>query len=684
MEVTSTPTSPTPEDPMDRESGQAPQQAEEGDREEPRVELKSFTQGEDETERGQAPRWVNQPDQPAEDQRGMRAQPFKGIIRAIERREEGARGDGPWSRKEKEGEISFKDQRGVHRETPTVRHRDWEYGNRGVQTSWPTPQRQEPKHRQIEDQAETQLQILLEQIQTLQAQQTYMQGQAEQAQGGPPQNPWAMTQDQSGAGLPSPQYSTGGDPTRGQGGMATPGQPGFLPTVSPMGNNRTPGPQQTPGAQGQSYMPQPDPYTPGQERRDSGNLPLQVRGADDGYQTGPIDNRGTPSGWEQSKRRRQILPERYDGTNVELREYLNQFLVLTKLNDWTEQEKGLYLASSLTGVARGILNDMTPMEREDFDSLAQKLQQRFEPACREEAFRAELRVRQRRRTETPSEFGHAVKNLVTKAYPDLNERAKETIALEAYWNGHPDGEMRVMALMKAPKTVEEAGGFVTQYESVKPAPTGRRVSKPINAVQADQEEGSSKWDQMADLLIGAVTTNKPKDGVNKPTEGKWPNRTGGGGNWRKDQPNRPSLAEVLTSALKKALEDPLKKIDGVLELMQKFQRDKKPGTERVLTDKEKGVNESSEASNSREPKRAWNFNRRSPNPATSDTECWRCKNKGHYARDCPLKAQMCATMMEWIMQSDDPEMVAPAPEPEDEEEEQEAAAEALLENFKGL
>jgi len=47
MEVTSTPTSPNPEDLMNREPRQAPQQAEEGDREEPRVELKSFPQGEE-------------------------------------------------------------------------------------------------------------------------------------------------------------------------------------------------------------------------------------------------------------------------------------------------------------------------------------------------------------------------------------------------------------------------------------------------------------------------------------------------------------------------------------------------------------------------------------------------------------------------------------------------------------
>ena len=108
------------------------------------------------------------------------------------------------------------------------------------------------------------------------------------------------------------------------------------------------------------------------------------------------------------------------------------------------------------------------------------------------------------------------------------------------------------------------------------------------------------------------------------------------------------------------------------------------GVEKTSTENERGLNDSSGSSNSKDPKRAWNFNKRSPNPATSDTECWWCKNKGHYARECPLKAQICATMMEWIMRSDDPEMVVPAPEPEDEEEEQEDPVEAFLENLGGL
>ena len=701
MELESAPVSPAPSEPMDREPREAAQQAEGGDQEESRRELRSFT-NEDGLERegDRTLTWAHQPDRPEgmdpESKKGMGAEPFKRILRAIEKRAEGARGDGPWSREEREEEIFFKAQKGVQWETPTVRSRDQEYKSRGEQTSWPTSQGQPGEPKSLEEFNEIKMRTLIEQIQILMA-----QGQANQIQVGPtpegPHNgPWGLPQPQQGVPVQSPYNNSGGDPTMGQAGIGTPGQQGVTFMSSPVGGGPSPMPRQaadTPGRaslppQGpytpaQSYVPQQLPDTPAQGRRDSWDGPMRGRSANEDCQSRTPGSRSTPYARESYQGRRTIMPERYDGTTVELREYLNQFLVLTELNNWSEEEKGLYLASRLTGVARGILNDMAPGERTNFESLTQKLQERFEPACREEAFRAELRIRQRKRSETPSEFGHAVKNLVTKAYPDLNEKAKETIALEAYWNGHPEGEMRVMALMKAPRTVEEASGFVTQYESVKPVPTGKRVSRPINLLQAEEEEGSSKWNQMADMLIGAVYNNKPNEGAtsaNRSSDGKWPNRNGNGTTWKKDQPNRPSLASVLTTALKKALEDPLKKLDGVMELLQRLQGDKrKLGTEKDPTEKE-----SSGPSNNKDPKKAWNSNRRSPNPATGDTECWRCKTKGHYARDCPIKAQVCATMMEWIMKSDDPEMVAPAPEPEEEEDEQESTVQALLENYRVL
>ena len=143
----------------------------------------------------------------------------------------------------------------------------------------------------------------------------------------------------------------------GHSGMMTPAQQGFASTTSPIGGGPSPMPRQTSDTPRQPYQPQQVPYTPAQGRRDSWDVPMQARSVNDDCNTRTLGSRSTPYAREQHQGRRQIMPERYDGTSVEPREYLNQFLVLTELNDWSEEEKGLYLASSLTGVARGILQE---------------------------------------------------------------------------------------------------------------------------------------------------------------------------------------------------------------------------------------------------------------------------------------------------------------------------------------
>ena len=66
----------------------------------------------------------------------------------------------------------------------------------------------------------------------------------------------------------------------------------------------------------------------------------------------------------------------------------------------------------------------------------------------------------------------------------------------------------------------------------------------------------------------------------------------------------------------------MKKIDGVMELLQKFQGDKKKlEVDKNPTEKEKELNDSLGTDNNKDPKKSWNFNRKSPNKAISETEC---------------------------------------------------------------
>ena len=88
-----------------------------------------------------------------------------------------------------------------------------------------------------------------------------------------------------------------------------------------------------------------------------------------------------------------------------------------------------------------------------------------------------------------------------------------------------------MALMMSPRTIEEAGGFVTQYESIRPSGQ-RRVTKPVQCLQEKTEEEIS-LENFSEQLIWAVlnnsTNNSPAPKTNWSGQAPRPGQT-----WKKD------------------------------------------------------------------------------------------------------------------------------------------------------
>jgi hypothetical protein len=54
------------------------------------------------------------------------------------------------------------------------------------------------------------------------------------------------------------------------------------------------------------------------------------------------------------KPRNFVKPATYDGSSM-CNDYLSHFESVSLLNEWTETEKGLYLAASLRGLAQGVV-----------------------------------------------------------------------------------------------------------------------------------------------------------------------------------------------------------------------------------------------------------------------------------------------------------------------------------------
>jgi hypothetical protein len=53
--------------------------------------------------------------------------------------------------------------------------------------------------------------------------------------------------------------------------------------------------------------------------------------------------------------------------NEDLEDYLAQFELIADLNSWNYRTKSLYLASSLARDARRLLNELSLLDRKDYD-----------------------------------------------------------------------------------------------------------------------------------------------------------------------------------------------------------------------------------------------------------------------------------------------------------------------------
>ena len=145
---------------------------------------------------------------------------------------------------------------------------------------------------------------------------------------------------------------------------------------------------------------------------------------DDRGDSGDTQRNSYHSGMSYSMSRPSSSPKvpTFDGTvSAQFRPWIIQFEAIARHQCWTLGERVVRLVSSLMGPAANLLIGMTMGQLDDYTFLVAHLSRRYDPPEREEAHRAELRARTRRRNESADEFTENLKNLAQHAYTSADQ-----------------------------------------------------------------------------------------------------------------------------------------------------------------------------------------------------------------------------------------------------------------------
>lgn len=159
-----------------------------------------------------------------------------------------------------------------------------------------------------------------------------------------------------------------------------------------------------------------------------------------------------------------MKPESYDGT-VSWEEYISHFNDCAELSRWTDRQKVLFLAASLRGQARTFYMSLSLAERRSFDSLINKFSQRFGNSRHQNKWLSKLESRRRQTGESAAALGDDIRQMVQKAYCDLDEKAQEILALNHLYK-LISVEMKCRCIDKNCQSISEAADVIDRFEAI--------------------------------------------------------------------------------------------------------------------------------------------------------------------------------------------------------------------------
>ena len=123
------------------------------------------------------------------------------------------------------------------------------------------------------------------------------------------------------------------------------------------------------------------------------------------------------------------------------------------------------LQTVLTGEARFLLNELDYEGKRDYNTLVEKLRNKFGSVNKSEICRTQMKSRTRNKGETIPELAQAIKKLVRQAYPGVNKEVIETLALHNFIDAITDSDIRPGLREPGPKSLADAEQISVHIEA---------------------------------------------------------------------------------------------------------------------------------------------------------------------------------------------------------------------------
>ena len=138
---------------------------------------------------------------------------------------------------------------------------------------------------------------------------------------------------------------------------------------------------------------------------------------------------------------------------------------MAAVNRWKDGEKLLWLRVQLVGRAASAFKRVPEPSHGNFANCIEALREHFDPSSKCKLYLAELLGRKKLRAKNWATFAEDLKTLVNKAYPELQDDAKEQLGLTHYLGQLEQQQLAFSVKQRRPKSVDATVSAMLEMNS---------------------------------------------------------------------------------------------------------------------------------------------------------------------------------------------------------------------------